>query len=156
MGTAFSDPISFDSASRHAAPVRDARLPSDSGLKQDSCAVLGFSPSLRSIRAAHNGLALGKETVSDRQRKALSGPSVRSSMARRIKSGYSLPHAPLPLMPTKAALSAVHGRAPGWDGLSAAGVSCGPGTLPRPPGERQRKIVASSVGLPQRRKEDDA
>ena len=81
----------------HASPVRDARFPSASGLKQDSCAVLGFSPSLRSIRAAHNGLALGKETVSDRQRKALTGPSVRPSMDRRRKSGHTKRRFPLPL-----------------------------------------------------------
>lgn len=71
LGTSFVRPHFFWSASRHAAPVRNARLPSASGLKQDNYVVLGFSPSLRSIRTAHNGLALGKETVSDHQRKAL-------------------------------------------------------------------------------------
>ena len=39
-------------------PVRDARLPSDSGSKQICPANLGFSPSLRSIRATHDGFAL--------------------------------------------------------------------------------------------------
>ena len=42
----------------HAMPVRDARLPSDSGSKQICPANLGFSPSLRSIRATHDGFAL--------------------------------------------------------------------------------------------------
>ena len=75
-------------SSYHAAPAHDARLPSVSGLKQDNYVVLGSSPSLRSIRAAHDGLALGKETVSDRQRKALSGPSVRPihRPARKIRT----------------------------------------------------------------------
>ena len=41
----------------HASPVRNARLPSVSDLKQ-KLAFLGFSPSLRSILAAHNGSAL--------------------------------------------------------------------------------------------------
>ena len=39
-------------------PVRNARLPSDSGSKQICPANLGFSPSLRSIRATHHGFAL--------------------------------------------------------------------------------------------------
>ena len=110
---AFPDPISFDSASRHAAPVHNARFPSVSGLKQDSCAVLGSSPSLRSIRAAHDGLALGKETVSDRQRKALTGPSVRLPIDRRTKSEHTKHRFPLPLAPAKEEAPAAHGEAPG-------------------------------------------
>ena len=57
-------------------------------------------------------LTAPKETVSDRQRKALSDPSVRPSMERRMKSGHSLPPAPLPLMRARAALPAALGRAP--------------------------------------------
>ena len=38
----------------HASPVRDARLPFDSGWSAGRCAALR-SPSLRSIRAAHDG-----------------------------------------------------------------------------------------------------
>ncbi len=37
---------------------RDARLPYDSGLKQGRQTALGFTPSLRSIRAAHDASAL--------------------------------------------------------------------------------------------------
>ena len=113
MGNAFPDPISFDSAARHAAPVRDARLPSASGLKQDNYVVLGFSPSLRSIRAAHDGLALGKETVSDRQRKAPAGPSVRLPIDRRTKSEHTKHRFPLPLAPAKEEAPAAHRGAPG-------------------------------------------
>jgi len=40
--------------SSRASPVRDARLPFDSDSKRN-LAVSGFSPSLRSIRAAHDG-----------------------------------------------------------------------------------------------------
>ena len=101
---AFPDPISFDSASRHAAPVHNARFPSVSGLKQDSCAVLGSSPSLRSIRAAHDGLALGKETVSDRQRKARYHgllPTIQRPTLWQL--GYSLPPVPLPRVVAKSA-----------------------------------------------------
>ena len=58
-------------------------------------------------------LTAPKETVSDRQRKALSSPSVHPFMDRRIRSGHSLPPAPLPLMLTKTALSAAHNSAPG-------------------------------------------
>ena len=54
----------------HAAPVRDARLPSDSGWSAGRCAALR-SPSLRSIRAAHDGsvveytLAPGQQILVD-------------------------------------------------------------------------------------------
>ena len=73
-------------------------------------------------------LTAPKETVSDRQRKALTGPSVRPSMDRRTKLGYFLPPAPLPLMPRKAALSAAHNRAPGgaWPKGSPWRGSCPP------------------------------
>ena len=80
-------------------------------------------------------LTAPKETVSDRQRKALTGPSVRSSIGRRTKSGHTKRRFSLPLIPTEAAPSAAHGRAPGQATL-AAGVSRGPGRLPRLPGER--------------------
>ena len=39
----------------HASPVRDARLPSDSGKTQSHFVGLGLLPSLQSIRAAHDG-----------------------------------------------------------------------------------------------------
>ena len=58
---------------------------------------------------------LPKETVSDRQRKALSGPPMRPSMDRRTKTRHTLPPAPLPLMPTKASLFALLDRAPNAD-----------------------------------------
>ena len=45
-------------ASCHAAPVRDARLRCDLGKTQSHCMGLGLLPSLRSIRAAHDGSAL--------------------------------------------------------------------------------------------------
>ena len=79
-------------------------------------ALLGFHgvgevpPSLRSIRAAHNGLALGKETVSDRQRKALTGPSVRPSIGRRTKSGHTKHLFLLPLMHVVAKSAQLHFR----------------------------------------------
>lgn len=42
----------------HAVPVRGARLHCDSGETRPRCAAAGLSPSLRSIRAAHDGSAL--------------------------------------------------------------------------------------------------
>ena len=66
-------------------------------------ALLGFHgvgevpPSLWSIRAAHDGLALGKETVSDRQRKARYHgllPTIQRPTLWQL--GYSLPPVPLP------------------------------------------------------------
>ena len=53
-----------------------------------------------------------KETVFEIQRKALTGPWVRSSIDRRVKSGHTKRRFPLPLVPTKGALPAAHDRAP--------------------------------------------
>ena len=58
-------------------------------------------------------LTAPKETVSDRQRKALYHASVRPSIDRRRKSGHPKHRFPLPLMRSRVTLLAAHGRAPG-------------------------------------------
>ena len=77
---------------------------------------------------------------------------MRRISIRRAKSGYFQRRFPLPLMRTRVEAPAAHGRAPGRDGPSAAGVPRGPGTFPHLPMERQRELGAECVILPQRRK----
>ena len=71
--------------------------------------------------------ALRKETVFEIQRKALTGPSVPSSIDRHAKSGHSLHLFPLPLMRTSTEVPAAHGRAPGaetcWQQARSVGLA---------------------------------
>ena len=68
-------------------------FPSSQARNGTACAVLRSLPSLRSIRAAHDGSALLKETVSDRQRKALcwSFGASHSTTGARSQDTRSIP-----------------------------------------------------------------
>ena len=95
-----------DSSARAFLTLRLSRRPASLrlGLETGQHVVLGFSPSLRSIRAAHDGLALGKETVSDHQRKARYHgllPTIQRPTLWQL--GYSLPPVPLPRVVAKSA-----------------------------------------------------
>ena len=60
--------------------------------------------------------------------------------SRRPKSGHSKHRFSLSLVPTKGALPAALGRAPGWDGPLAAGASRRPVRVLRLPMERQQQL----------------
>ena len=68
------------------------------------------------------------------------------SIFRRMKSGHSLPPAPLPLMCARVEAPAAHGSAPGWAGPAATGVSRGPGALLRLPKGAPAEAQRSGFG----------
>ena len=107
--------ISFDSA---VVMLRIGRMAGSLSLRLLSQTKLrcNFVCKIRSAPSTPMRLssALLKETVSDRQRKARYHgllPAIQRPALRQL--GYSLPPAPLPLVPAKVEVPAAHGSAPG-------------------------------------------
>ena len=84
---------------------------------------------------------LPKETVSDRQRKALTDPSVHLPIDRRAKSGYFLLLFPLPLMHVVAKSAQLHFRL-------TAKIAFAPLLLLSPPNPLRWASAGASLELP--------